>query len=446
MLITLSKQFFPPFLALLLSLCFLTACSQPDAEGGICFLDMCAQPEGRGNVTFAVFGDTAEYEAYEQLAAAFEEENPDIEIELGYVPSQGEYRQQLAAQFSAGTPPDVMLLNYRRFATFANGLEPLGEYLGKSDLIQATDFFTPTINAFQLDGQLYCIPQNISSLVVYYNKALFDAAGVPYPTADWTREEFLAAARALTQDTDGDGTVDQYGVGIEPSIFRLAPFVWQNGGDIVDDPAHPTRLTLDSPEALAAFHWLVDLQVKEQVVPDAAAESAEERETRFLNGRLAMLFESRRVVPTLRTIETFEWNVAPLPRGEQESGILHSDAFCMAEVTENKEAAWRFIEFANSVTGQTILAQSGRTVPSLIEVAESPAFLDPNQPPANSRVFLDTIPMLNQVPIMTTWVAIEETAGQEIERAFYGQASVEEAAATAVTTTQTYFDEANADQ
>ncbi|MCA9975633.1 MAG: hypothetical protein KC413_07775, partial [Anaerolineales bacterium] len=102
-------------------------------------------------------------------------------------------------------------------------------------------------------------------------------------------------------------------------------------------------------------------------------------------------------------------------------------------------------EFANSVEGQTLVAASGRTVPSLMSVAASEAFLAPDQPPANSQVFIDTIPTLRWVPITTTWVGVEETAGKEVERAFYGQISVEEAAATAISLAQPYFDKANAD-
>jgi len=396
-------------------------------------------------VTFSVFGDDAEYQAYVSLVEAFHAAHPEVAVELQHIPGQSEYRQRLATAFSAGEPPDVMLLNYRRFGAFVaeGGLAPLSEYLAASDVIAEADFYPEVTESFYLDGQLWCIPQNLSSLVIYYNKNLFDVAGVAYPANDWTHEDFLAAARALTQDADGDGTIDQYGVGIEASIFRLAPFIWHFGGELVDNEAQPSRLTLDSPEALAAFQWFVDLQVEEHVVPDAVAESAQDSESRFLNGTLAMYFNSRRGVPTYRTITGFEWDVAPLPQGEQAAGILHSDGYCMAENTANKDAAWTFIEYANSVEGQTIVAQSGRTVPSLIAVAESPAFLSPDLPPANGRIFLDTIPQIRRVPIMTTWVSIEETAGQEIERAFYGQVGVEEAAATAVTLTQPFFDEAN---
>jgi multiple sugar transport system substrate-binding protein len=252
----------------------------------------------------------------------------------------------------------------------------------------------------------------------------------------------VAAAKALTADKNGDSVTDQYGVGIDPILYRLAPFIWQAGGELVDDPANPTRLSLDSPAARLAFQWFVDLQVREKVVPDAAAEAAQESESRFLSGALGMYFNSRRAVPTMRTIKNFDWDVAPLPRGSQSASILHSDGYCMAGKSKDKEAAWKFIEYANSVTGQEIVARSGRTVPSLRMVAESASFLDPTQKPAHSQVWLDAVPTLRTVPVMSNWPAIEDTVSKEIERAFYGQASVAEAAAAASELTQPLFQKA----
>lgn len=96
------------------------------------------------------------------------------------------------------------------------------------------------------------------------------------------------------------------------SFLRLAPFVWQNGGEIVDNPNRPSVLTLDMPESYAAFQWFVDLQTKHHVVPDAVAEEAQDSESRFLNGTTAMFLQSRRIVPTLRESAAFDWDVAPL--------------------------------------------------------------------------------------------------------------------------------------
>jgi multiple sugar transport system substrate-binding protein len=120
-------------------------------------------------------------------------------------------------------------------------------------------------------------------------------------------------------------------------------------------------------------------------------------------------------------------------------GILHSDAYCMSAATENKEAAWTFIEFANSVEGQTLIAGSGRTVPSLISVAESDVFLEPELPPSRSYVWTETADILRRVPLISTWQEIESVAGEEIERAFYGDITATEAATLAVQRTEEYF-------
>ena len=88
---------------------------------------------------------------------------------------------------------------------------------------------------------------------------------------------------------DGDGNVDQYGLGVEPSIIRIAPFVWSNGGELVDDLEQPTRFSLDSPEADEALRQFFDLRGLHIVVPTEEEVESEDDETRFLNGRSAMV-------------------------------------------------------------------------------------------------------------------------------------------------------------
>ena len=152
-----------------------------------------------------------------------------------------------------------------------------------------------------------------------------------------------------------------------------------------------------------------------------------------------MFLNSRRGVPSYREIGGFDWDVAPLPRGKERAGILHADAYCMPKASGRKAATWSFIEFANSPEGQTIVARSGRTVPSLKAVAESPAFLDPSVKPASSRVFLDVIPHIRGVPVMASWVDIETTVGEELERAFYGHVDVDSFIKTSTELTLKYF-------
>ncbi len=295
-----------------------------------------------------------------------------------------------------------------------------------SDKLQEADFFDIALDAFRdSSGTLVCIPQNISSQVVYYNKDIFDAAGLPYPAADWSWEEFRQTAIALTRpDTDHDGEPDQYGLGLEPELIRMAPFIWQNGGDLVDDPAQPTQLILESPAAQEAMAFVVSLAQDDGVVPNSTAEAIEAQELRFYDGNIGMYINSRRIVPIMREIAAFNWDVAPLPQGKQTASILHSDGYCLADASSVKEAAWTFIEFAMSEAGQKPAAHLGRTVPSLKRVAESPVFLDPNQAPANAQVWLDAVPAIRLLPRLQNWVVIERVASIEFERAYMGHTSL----------------------
>lgn len=413
------------------------ACGRPGSPGSTPDASNAARTgevSAAADVSFMVFGDPAELAAYRALVAAFRMDRPAVDVRLVHIPDQSAYRERLGNDFAAGTPADIMLINYRRFAPFADAgvLQPLGAYLERSTRIDEADFYSQAIEPFVYGGELWCVPQNLSSLVVFYNTALFDAAGLDYPSPHWTWDEFLQTAIALTKDTDGDGANEQFGLGTEASLFRVAPFIWQNDGALVDFEGHPTRLAVDRPRALEAVRFFVELQTVHHVVPNAAEEASEDSETRFQNGRTAMFLNSRRGVPAYREITGFDWDVAALPRNRNAAGILHSDAFCMASRARHKDAAWAFIEFASSVNGQTILARSGRTVPSLKAVAESPAFLDPGAAPASSRVFLDGIPVIRRVPVHSGWVDVETTGSEELERAFYGQASVEEAMRAAV--------------
>lgn len=406
------------------------------------FLASCSGEKAtQEKVTFMVFGDPAERLAYRELVDAFHLSHPDIQIEMTHIPSPRDYRTRLATEFAAGNPPDITLMNYRRYASFvANDLlEPLGPFLEESDLIKADDFYPIAIDAFRWNEEIICLPQNISSLVVYYNQDLFDKAGLPYPSDAWAWDDFLDTALALTQDFNDDGIVDQYGLGVELSLYRLAPFVWQNSAPIVDDRLASTRLTLTRPPSLEALKWFVDLRQVHGVIPGRIEESAMDSESRFIAGTTAMFLNSRRGTPTYREIESFTWDVAPLPKNKVSAGILHSDAYCLSKSTENKSAAWIFIEYANSVEGQRIIASSGRTVPSLIEVAESDAFLNPEQLPHRSSIWLETIPTLRRVPIISTWEEIEKVASEEIERAVYGEITAEEAARLSFMRTEEYF-------
>lgn len=401
-----------------------------------------------GKIDFQVFGDPAELKVFQAVADAYNASHPGATVSIIHVPAQGDHMTKLSTSFAAGNPPDVFLINYRRYGQFASKgvIEPAAPLLAKSTTLKEDLYYQEALNAFKYKGVLQCIPQNVSNLVVYYNKDLFTKYNIPFPKADWTWNDFLNAASGLTQDTNGDGKKDIYGASIEPQIIRLAPFVWSNGGDIVDNPDKPTTFTLSTGPARDAVQFFMDLQLTHKVVPTEAEAKAEDGETMFMNGRLGMLFQSRAATPSLREITSFQWDVAPLPMQKQKASILHSDAYCIAAASKNKDLAWSFVEYAQGTEGQTLASMLGRTVPSLKSVAQSPAFLDSTKSPASSQVFLDAVPTMKLVPVLSTWPKIESAINAELEQAFYGLIPIDEAIKKATDDTKALFAEGIADR
>jgi multiple sugar transport system substrate-binding protein len=372
-------------------------------------------------VTLQLFGDPAEVGGYRQLIAAFEAKHPDVKVRLVPIGKQKDHMAKLTTAFSGGTPPDLFLLNYRRFGQFAakGVLEPLGPRLEKSTVLKERDLYPQAVEAFRYGGTLECIPQNVSSLVVYWNRGLFQRLGVPPPKPGWTWDDFRQTAQALTRDEDGDGRLDVHGLAFEPTLSRLAPFIWQAGGEVVDDVKDPRKLELLNAPALEALRFVLRLQRVFKVTPTLEEAKSESHEARFAAGRLGMLLNSRRLVPTLRDVPGLDWDVAPLPRHHKTATVLHSDAYCMSRASNSKEAAFRFVEFALGPVGAELVARGGRTVPSLRTVAEGPAFLDAGQRPASARVFLDSILSIRRLPNVAVWNEVETRADAIVEEWFY---------------------------
>ena len=422
--------------AALMATILLTACTGTSEEP--------QQTEVGGPITVMLWAEPEELPAYRQLVAEFERAEPSVDVRLVPFGEREDLLARLSTSFSGGTPPDLFLLNYRFIGQYASRgvLEPIQERLASSDVFSREDFFPQALEAFTFDDIQTCLPQNVSSLVVYYNKDLFAEAGLDGPPDNWTFFDMVGLARNLTVDRNGDGAPDQYGLGVESSIIRMAPFIWSNGGTLVDDEAAPTRFTLEEPAAVEVMQSFFDLREEYRVIPTEQEIEAQSDEDRFLNGSTAMVLASRRETPSFRTIESFEWDVAPLPVFQEPAGVLHSDAYCMTQASSNKDAAWRFMEFALGPEGQRITAEAGRTVPSLMEVANSDVFLDSSEPPASSQVFLDTIPHIRRLPTISTWPEIEDRTDEILEIGMYQRVPALDIAQRLIRETREMFDRA----
>lgn len=394
-------------LAVLLCLTVLGGCSDVGGSGG----------DDR-ELTLQVSGEAEEMAVYRTLVNGYNLTEPEVPVRLIEVADKDQHLQKLSTSFAGGNPPDIFLINFREYSQFAvrGAIEPAGPLLADQGL-DLGGYYEQPIEAFTFQGELTCMPQNISSLVVYVNKDILKAAGLERPS-EWDWDEFSRYAAAMTSG-------DVHGVGLEPTLIRLAPFVWSLGGDIVDDLESPARLTLDTSEGIEALSYLKEVATTSG--PSLEEITAQDLETRFAAGKLGMFLSSRRDTPVFREVQDLDWDVAPLPVADEPASILHSDAYCISSESDAASDAAAFIAYAVGEEGGTITALGGRTVPALQTTAESGAFLDPLQPPRHAEVFLDAIPAIRRTPVIPTWPEIEDVAEEILTRVFYEDYPIEEA-------------------
>lgn len=378
-----------------------------------------SRPAGQplqGTLTLQAAGGEGELNALRELVAAYQAARPGVEVEFVGVPSQGDHIAKLSTAFAGGNPPDVFLLNYRRLGPFVERGVLAPVQLGELSL---DELYAPPVEAFSYDGELACLPQNISSSVAYLNLGLFERAGIPLPPADWTWADLERISRQL----DAQGIA---AFGFEPQVRNVAPFVWTAGGDVVDDLQDPSAMTFDTPPARQALSYLAGLQ---QFGVDATSRAAVPPDEQFARGELAVFTDSRRSVPAFRKAQGLRFDVRPLPREDParpSSSLLASDAYCVSRASDVPELAADFARFAVQPEGGAILARSGRTVPVLRELARSDVFLDPQQQPASSRVWLDIVDTLRRLPNVAAQDAAEEAADDLLEQYFAGNADLDQ--------------------
>lgn len=366
----------------------------------------------KGALTFAAAGGEGEVKALKDVVTAFEAAHTGAHVTLDVVSSPSDLITKLTTAFAANTGPDLFLINYRRVGSFASQ-----GVIEATSGIDTQGFFDRPLTAFTFNNKLLCVPSNASNVVVYYNPSLFTTAGVTVPKVGWKWDDMLAAARALRAEGVS-------AIGFKPALIRLAPFVWSAGGDFVDDADNPTAIDLSSPEARKAIAFMLELQKTGQSATDRAAQDPE---SAFAAGKIAMYLESRRAVPGFRSTDGLSFDVAPLPADKTSTSVLHSDGFCVTKISRSKPLARAFIEFVTRAQGAKILAETGRTVPIMRDVANSPAFLAPGKLPASSQVFLDQIASLKPLPRSKHWSEAEDLADEVLTQLFAGKATIDAA-------------------
>jgi multiple sugar transport system substrate-binding protein len=315
---------------------------------------------------------------YESLAARFHESHPEITVKVKE-PEYTEYYQTVDVAFLAPQADCFELMRPPRDKEreFILSLDPL---LAADPSFSLEDFHPQFLEPFRREGQLWGLPAQGYPRVMYYDKALFDAAGLAYPAPGWTLDDFFTLAAALTQ---GEGRDKQYGYAPWPiPLSDPLFFIEQQGARLVDDATHPVAYLFDTPEVSQAVRWYANLN-RSGIIPAVEGYSDVLLESEwfnqysanfarwgflFLEGRAAMWFYYPGLGNESDLWRDLDVGMVPVPQGPGQVGDFTLGGYYISAQTQHPQACWEWLKF---LTEQVGIVQG---VPARRSVAESQAY------------------------------------------------------------------------
>lgn len=309
---------------------------------------------------------------HKEVIAQFEKSNPDIQIQLEPVAGNN-YYDLLLQEIAAGNAPDIMQIGddaVPRFVT-QGAFVDLGPYIDGTEPLDRTIFLPGVFAPGAWEGKQYFLPKDYTPLAIYYNKKLFDQQHVPYPRDGWTWEDFLTTAKALTTDSNHDGTPDVWGVQL-PAAWTGGFEYWvaAAGGSLIGEDGKHFQGYLDSPETIAALRFYVDLYNKYKVAPPPLGISVLRGGNQdFVGGTAAMLISGHWPESDLNTNPAIVLGVVGMPTGKKRANVLFWSGFGIYSGSKHKEEAWRYLRYSSGEQGAKVWKNWG--LPSVKAVAES---------------------------------------------------------------------------
>jgi multiple sugar transport system substrate-binding protein len=434
----------------------LSACAQPTAAPAPTTAPVAGQPTtapAAAQPTAAPAGqmvtirwrtrpdNKAEQDVYQQISDDLSKQLAPQGITLQYDPAPVTgYMDKLTTEFSAGNAPDVVWIPGANTADYASkgvllDLAPLA----KADAsFKATDYYDAPMKELEHGGNLWGLPRDISTLVMYYNKDLFKAKGLTDPAeamkaGNWTWDEFRKDAIALT-----DVNKKIYGFSFSDWWGLWGWFANSGGGGFFN--ADRTACALNSDGSQKGLQFMADLFLKDKVSTAPGVEGGAS-ETTFVAGQVGMFPNGRWFTPSMRENAKFDWGVVEMPVGPGgKSTWLFWGAYEVAAKTKYPQQAWTVVKALTSPEVQAKVAALGTNIPSNKAQAAVDAFLN-SKPPADNQPFIaGTAYAQAEFPLFTgSWGDIGAKYQTAVDNILQGKASVADATKGACDATNSMF-------
>ena len=319
-------------------------------------------------------GDEA---GYEPIIAAYTEANPNVTINLSPTPG-ADFYAKLNTMIAGNTTPDVSSFQGWEWQPFFDK----GVLADISDLVAADSYFNnvydDSINSIKVstlrDGKRILVPMQWGTMLMFYSKPVFDAAGVDYPTDDWTMDDYIATSEALTS---GDGASKVFGTWSNGSWFRDIHWIRSTGKQEFDSLEDPKTASFNQPEIVDMIQLIAQDFVHGLGVAPTAADT-EGGAVAIEGGNVGMKYEGAWYMPRMNSPELreenkqVEFDVVLMPQGADSSrphrGWSEGNAI---PAGDNVDAAWKFVQFMAGEEGNKIYAENTGRIPNTADLVEN---------------------------------------------------------------------------
>ncbi|MDH6364282.1 multiple sugar transport system substrate-binding protein [Enterococcus sp. PF1-24] len=387
--------------------------------------------DGNTTLTFQIW-DKNQQPGMEKMAEAFTKENPEIKVKVEVTPWD-QYWTKLQASASGGEMADLFWMHPDQVYNFASGdaLLDLTDYIADSKLEMA-DFPSYIGDGFNIEGQQLAIPKDYGTLGLWYNKDLFDQAGVAYPDETWTWDTWMEAAEKLT---DKDAGV--YGMIAQPDGQNFwYNLVWQNGSDLISKDGK--TIMMNDPKTVEALEYGVSF-IEKGYSPTTSDQANTTPDQYFESGKAAMMIAGSWMATEYTAIDGLNADVAPMPKNVDRGSVSSGMGYAIANNSKHSEEAWKFVNYMAGAEANLIQAESGAAIPALKDTQEPWVNTFPT---INAQVFVDAEAYGHNSMHVSTRDAWAKTEQEYILKIFSQEISVKDGCKEMAEQIQTEIDEA----
>ncbi len=401
------KKWLIMILTVVLGLLGLAGCSDNDKASS-------DAKDGKVEITYG-FWDKKQVPAIEEIIKLFNEKYPNIKVKTEITP-YGQYFQKLETAATGGALPDVLWMNGAHVVQYAEGkvILPLSD-MAKKDNYSLDNYPKSLIELYTVDGKVYGIPKDYDTTGLWYNKKIFDDAGVPYPDDTWDWNKLKEVAKQLTNKDKGIWGYASV-MGNQGGYYD---FIWQNGGHIISKDGK--SVGFDQPEAIEALKYNISF-IKEGLSPTQSQMTETAASELFSSGKIAMMFDGPWMVPEYKKNPVL--NVAVVPKGKKRAVAIHGLSNVIAANTKHKEAAWKFVQFLGSKEAADVYAKTGTVIPAYNGTQDAWKDAVPN---LNLQAFIDGAEYSVPLPSVKNTGEIWQYETDILKKAWSEEVSVEDA-------------------